>query len=271
MTSIDSATMDAVHKLIEERQKFEGWLDGLQKRQASTAEHVFKRVFDDYSARLDAVTAQLSSHADQIRTALEQLTTTLTDIKNQESECIDERDEAELRAAVGEYSEEDWNSVRGTLDEQLEDLRAKRAKIEEEIAELQSIVETSQGGSSKPNATTQETVAAAAAVMNSTGPILSDNDDLEPVPSSSDIDEGWGEEESLAPPVSTHVDGASSVADSKEAAAPSLFANSIAPSAATAGDNRRESEKTLKCPECGALNYATEWYCERCGGELATF
>ena len=27
--------------------------------------------------------------------------------------------------------------------------------------------------------------------------------------------------------------------------------------------------KTLKCAECGTLNYPTEWYCERCGGELA--
>ncbi|HXT47471.1 MAG TPA: zinc finger Ran-binding domain-containing protein [Gemmatimonadaceae bacterium] len=27
--------------------------------------------------------------------------------------------------------------------------------------------------------------------------------------------------------------------------------------------------KTLKCQECGTLNYPTEWYCERCGAELA--
>ncbi len=30
-----------------------------------------------------------------------------------------------------------------------------------------------------------------------------------------------------------------------------------------------EQAKTLKCSECGALNYPTEWYCERCGAELA--
>lgn len=30
-----------------------------------------------------------------------------------------------------------------------------------------------------------------------------------------------------------------------------------------------EHSKTLKCNECGAMNYATEWYCERCGAELA--
>jgi hypothetical protein len=30
-----------------------------------------------------------------------------------------------------------------------------------------------------------------------------------------------------------------------------------------------EQVKTLKCTECGAMNYPTEWYCERCGAELA--
>ena len=30
-----------------------------------------------------------------------------------------------------------------------------------------------------------------------------------------------------------------------------------------------DAAKTLRCAECGTMNYATEWYCERCGGELA--
>ncbi|MBW7933926.1 MAG: hypothetical protein H3C62_10010 [Gemmatimonadaceae bacterium] len=32
-----------------------------------------------------------------------------------------------------------------------------------------------------------------------------------------------------------------------------------------------EAVKSLRCQECGTLNYPTEWYCERCGGELAAF
>jgi hypothetical protein len=32
-----------------------------------------------------------------------------------------------------------------------------------------------------------------------------------------------------------------------------------------------EAIKSLKCQECGTLNFPTEWYCERCGGELAAF
>lgn len=29
------------------------------------------------------------------------------------------------------------------------------------------------------------------------------------------------------------------------------------------------ADKTVKCGECGAMNLPTEWYCERCGAELA--
>ncbi|MBC8089855.1 MAG: hypothetical protein H7Z40_21555 [Phycisphaerae bacterium] len=32
-----------------------------------------------------------------------------------------------------------------------------------------------------------------------------------------------------------------------------------------------DQAKTLRCTECGTLNFPTEWYCERCGGELAAF
>ncbi|HEY7878314.1 MAG TPA: hypothetical protein VIC55_08805 [Gemmatimonadaceae bacterium] len=34
-------------------------------------------------------------------------------------------------------------------------------------------------------------------------------------------------------------------------------------------DGGVDQVKTLKCQECGTLNYPTEWYCERCGAELA--
>jgi hypothetical protein len=30
-----------------------------------------------------------------------------------------------------------------------------------------------------------------------------------------------------------------------------------------------QSHRTLKCAACSAMNFATEWYCERCGAELS--
>ncbi len=38
--------------------------------------------------------------------------------------------------------------------------------------------------------------------------------------------------------------------------------------AAAAAD---DAARSLKCQECGWMNYPTEWYCEKCGGELAAF
>jgi hypothetical protein len=51
--------------------------------------------------------------------------------------------------------------------------------------------------------------------------------------------------------------------ESKAAGAP-------APEAKERPSNQGTAPKTLKCGECGTLNRPTEWYCERCGAELAT-
>ncbi|MEO7998269.1 MAG: hypothetical protein ABI852_12540 [Gemmatimonadaceae bacterium] len=46
---------------------------------------------------------------------------------------------------------------------------------------------------------------------------------------------------------------------------PAPGASTTRPSGAT------DQAKTLRCTECGTMNFPTEWYCERCGGELAAF
>jgi hypothetical protein len=64
----------------------------------------------------------------------------------------------------------------------------------------------------------------------------------------------------------------SGVADAK-GSAPSgeapLAANVTANQPITLRATASEQTKTLKCNECGGMNYPTEWYCERCGAELA--
>jgi hypothetical protein len=42
-----------------------------------------------------------------------------------------------------------------------------------------------------------------------------------------------------------------------------------APPSTSAAGSSTGNAKTLKCGECGTLNRPTEWYCERCGAELA--
>ncbi|HKS07462.1 MAG TPA: hypothetical protein VJR92_14240, partial [Gemmatimonadaceae bacterium] len=70
------------------------------------------------------------------------------------------------------------------------------------------------------------------------------------------------------------------VAAPAQASAPVSPATPAAPNdlitfGAEASDERSprnsQSARTLKCQECGWMNYPTEWYCEKCGGELAAF
>lgn len=54
----------------------------------------------------------------------------------------------------------------------------------------------------------------------------------------------------------------------REGAQPSSSASTGAMSASSPTG---EPQKTLRCTECSTMNLPTEWYCERCGGELAAF
>ena len=49
-----------------------------------------------------------------------------------------------------------------------------------------------------------------------------------------------------------------------------LISAAAAGSSAMRRDSAADGVKSLKCSECGAMNYPTEWYCERCGAELAS-
>jgi hypothetical protein len=53
------------------------------------------------------------------------------------------------------------------------------------------------------------------------------------------------------------------------AASPGRSAETATTQAPPAKPGAAGVAKTLKCGECGTLNRPTEWYCERCGAELA--
>lgn len=52
---------------------------------------------------------------------------------------------------------------------------------------------------------------------------------------------------------------------------PAVPAATVTPPSVPVAGNQAEPAKTLRCTECGTMNLPTEWYCERCGGELAAF
>ncbi|HMH56516.1 MAG TPA: hypothetical protein VK535_09685, partial [Gemmatimonadales bacterium] len=91
----------------------------------------------------------------------------------------------------------------------------------------------------------------------------------QPEPAAAEVDEltflkSVSDEEPRAAPRRTAASGSSSTATSAPPREPE-----VQTPPAPSGKAAAAVAKTLKCGDCGTLNRPTEWYCERCGAELA--
>jgi predicted nucleic acid-binding Zn-ribbon protein len=316
MTATDTEAMSALHELLDERQRYQGWLATLESRRNSTPPHVYERVQRDYTGRLDRVMQTLAERAGQLTGTIDSMTSELATLREQESDRTDERHEAELRAAVGEFTPDEWEHRRAEVDGEIERIAAERRSLEDELQELQRIVALT--ASIEPEAPAQaaqqtqhDEVVEPAVQQHETQHDMAAQKATNAAaqtaaPSIDDFVAEWH------PPQVRPQQGSSSrpqhdnIPDTKDledlvipaapmggnpvgaagadygiangvigvaAASASLPAQTRTPPpvSAQSADARRDTDKTLKCPECGAMNYATEWYCERCGGELSTF
>ena len=357
-----SGALAAVGALMEERRRFEGWIAALTARRAATPPHVYERVHLDYTTRLDAVIDQLTSHADELRRAVEALTSRLTELGAEQQRTEDERAEAELRAHVGEISTADWERMAATSDAAIAGVANRRTEAELELSRIRELLDSTarpaapvvaappaEVPTAAPTARVSRPMAAEALpapVADSAVPqrisvpvAVAEPDAVLPaeVPpaviaaeqQSLDIEERPPVAASPAPveeapvalrtprksngfdelaflssvvdtPAGAFVPAPSDLPDEKarrdtfamrsqedqitnlgaratpmdmasierEDAPPATGA--ARPTSAMSRDSSGEGVKSLKCGECGALNYPTEWYCERCGAELAS-
>jgi TolA-binding protein len=276
MADKEPVSLDALNGLLKERQRYEEWLTALEQKRANTSESVFARVQSDYQARLREVSSKLAERASELRESIETLTSRLEELSRQELQQREARQEAELRAAVGEYTDKQWKEIGGAWDKELARLVKEKNVVDVQLTELNRIFALSLKEKQ------------AEAILNRTGSEDGSRTPISPVVPRPAIPEpptlnAPSRVEPVAPraqspasstPTRTPFDdfpvlrpGTGTVSP------PSTAAVATPPSVPKSGgaqDPRSEQHKTLKCPECGAANYPTEWYCERCGGELAT-
>lgn len=295
-----SRSHDALQQLLEERTRYEQWMATLESKRDTTPEHVYKRVHGDYEQRLVAVRSQLTERTGEIRSAIAGLKERLARATEQETQRVDELHEAELRSLVGEFTPEQWELRKREVEVDLKRFGDEKKKIAEELNELLLIMEQTTDqelgehesapdtSDAKPAAEPAPAPAAQSAPADATR-VRSKT----PARSRAALDAPPAAEEQPPVPIETlaPADGLpatepahaaepeiAKIHGGTEAAPPAATEPELAtqghrgksaPHSHTAADPRRESEKTLKCGECGALNYPTEWYCESCGGELS--
>jgi hypothetical protein len=294
MAEKDPVSLDALNGLLKERQRYEEWLAALDEKRANTSASVYQRVQSDYQTRLREVSSKLAERAGELRENIDALTLRLEDVSRQESQQRDARQEAELRAAVGEYTDKQWKEIGGAWDKELARLVKEKAALEAQLNELNRIfalsVKEKQAGQiaagnrgfpdgarpspedgHRPTSTDGSRAPISPIVQR---PAIPEPPSLNPPARSEQSSATRGQQ---APQSST---GGRSPFDEfpvlrpgSGSGSPPSTAVATPPSVPKTGgtqDPRSEQHKTLKCPECGAANYPTEWYCERCGGELAT-
>jgi hypothetical protein len=211
------------------------------------------------------------------------LTLRLEDVSRQESQQREARQEAELRAAVGEYTDKQWKEIGGAWDKELARLVKEKAALDAQLTELNRIfalsVKEKQAGAIAAGRGNSEDGARPPISPVVPRPAISQPPPVNPParpeppvatrpqqsqPQSTPNNRSPFDEFPVLRPGSGSGSGSGSPPSTAVATPPSV------PKTGGTQDPRSEQHKTLKCPECGAANYPTEWYCERCGGELAT-
>lgn len=286
-----SETDTTIEALLQRRAQYEQWLARLDAAGDKAPPAVRQRVRADYEARLKGVIDELRGHAATITEELERHRGTQAELDRECKQAEEALAEAEVRHAVGEYSEDEWRSISDRSQSNLGRLRQELSAVGNEIsrlAEVQSLIVAAPRPAGTPPSV-QPPVPE---------PVLQPELEIErgtpppspsphPAPAASRPTPTPRREPAPPPPPGDELAFLKSVSEeerkpssrrasnpgggpghsaSRAAEAPTPAAAPAAPAGKTATPT---GAKTLKCSECGTLNRPTEWYCERCGGELA--
>ncbi len=295
-----------IDALLEERARFQTWLTRLDSTGSDAPAAVRDKIRGDYAARLEQVIEQLRTHAESVAEQLATLRVRQDDLATQEAKAQETLAEAELRHAVGEYEEAEWERVRGGSERVLIDVREELARVSDEITRLGEVQALIAAAPEEPEEAEEEPAPEPAAPVVEEA---SEAEDWEPlIPMAEAPAEPVAPVIPSAPRFTPRTSGRTSEPStprtipfpSRPEPSPDdlAFIKSMAdeqpvtprgsgatprqsgagappseeppkPGAGLERPSQAATPKTLKCGECGTLNRPTEWYCERCGAELA--
>ena len=306
MTRKNARNQSVVERLLEQQRQYQDWLERLEAEAAGAApSHVAQRVRADYAVRLKEVTQELSEHEDGIRQALAEAEARSEGLTKQHTDRTDELAEARLRRQVGEFDDAQYEEIAGRCKSALGELGKELAVVERDIDRYEEILTLIQGvGARRAAAASESRPDAAAALTAGDGrgqlaepgrPRVSQPqmavDELAFLRSLTDRGGAPRTEPEPARPEPPRAEVPRpqppkveapriELVDAEPPAPPKLVTAQVPPPAAeeAARERRlpetRESEggtKTLVCTECGTKNLPSEWYCEKCGAELAPY
>lgn len=298
MADTDSPLAQVDH-LLQQREQYEQWLARLDGTGAKAPDAVRQKVRSDYQARLDAVLVELRSHVSAVEGALSGHNEALGSLEARQADIQERLAEAEIRHAVGEYTDDEWGAVGAEAEAALDEIGRRIGAEQGEITRLSAVLHLVAKPATPaappapalrvptpmPAPPVPEPEAPAAPVSGAPrfvpktpgampragGAAPSQPRAAAPVDELAFLKSVTGEQQvpRKVPPKKMSDSGpmrAIDVAQEPPAVAVDSEGGDASP---TVRPGAGSNPKTLKCGECGTLNRPTEWYCERCGAELA--
>ncbi len=266
--------LSEVETLLGSRLQLQAWLEKLDAAGSKTPPAVRERVRSDYQGRLAQVVDQLRGHSDVISGTLNGLRGQAEEFEALRADEQETLSEAELRHSVGEYSDDEWNRVEqdcsgkiGGMDEEIGRLSGEIQRLEEVLTQI-----------APPPAAPRRREPEQAARAPEPPPVAVVRDEpAEAAPAAEHVEAPrfvprGGLKSRESGPVRTIPFPPAATKEAAPAAVPVdelTFLKSMTLDTKTPDRPTANVAKTLKCGECGALNRPTEWYCDRCGAELA--
>jgi hypothetical protein len=290
MAKPTSDTELTIEELLEQRTQYEEWLAKLDSSGDKAPPAVRQRIRGDYEARLQSVMEQLRGRGASIAEELERHHASQAELDRERRAAEEALAEAEVRHSVGEYTQDEWRRLSEDSRQEIEQLRTKLRGIGGEITQLTQV----QALITAPRSGAAPAAAPAPAPAAAPAPRAARPEVIEQAPLVTHVDP-MAEPPSVQSPnltvKPTEVEPAPAVPPDELAFLKSVAnedtrpigrrisnpgmaaqtATSAPPQTATPSVGKAPAgvAKTLKCGECGTLNRPTEWYCERCGAELA--
>jgi len=268
-----SKTTAAIQKLLDERLQIQTWLQRLTIAADTTPEPVRARVRADYERRLAEVMKDLQGHGSELSATQERLESTRSGLARQEREAAERLAEAELRHTVGEYDESQWRQVHAELVEALVKVREELKGADEELSRLSEVVSLIETAPAPPKIKPVEPPRAEPPKLEvprrEVAPAPPSRRKEPAAPQQTEMDElaflrSVSEDETQGPAAAQASGSMRAIQE------PAAAGKDVADAdRKDASPRASKATKSLKCKECGTMNLPTEWYCERCGAELA--
>jgi hypothetical protein len=233
-------------------------------------------VHEDYTNRLNTVAEQLRQHAKSMQQHAGNLMAKLRELEANAKKLEDELAESQIRRDVGELSGNEFDSFSKKAQREIARLEDDQERIADDLNRIRHMLGGRQASDDEDKPRTSQDfdeLEFLKSVVGTSTPAVSQATRSTPSGNSASP---------AQPPPTAPRSATPAQAQSPQPAAPTPApapppAAPAPPPQSTPSDGllsirssgALEQPKTLKCAECGSMNYPSEWYCERCGAELA--